>query len=131
MDRFQRTRLSEPIRQCLPQPNRHDGLSPVQLMTPLHSEDGPHVLLWILRLVSTRTATEGGRLAVQEPGVPGKDNFIEYQDARDFLAAADELLRVPPPVELTADGRAAFDKLRNEIFATLDPSDPNHPLPAS
>ncbi len=69
------------------------------------------------------TATEGGRVAVQEPGVPGKDNFIEYQDARDFLAAANELMRVSPKVELTADGRAAFDKLRNEIFGTLDPAD--------
>ncbi|HKB67383.1 MAG TPA: ZIP family metal transporter [Pyrinomonadaceae bacterium] len=77
------------------------------------------------------TATEGGRVAVIEPGVPGKDNFIEYQDARDFLAAAYELLRVPPAVELTADGRAAFDRLRNEIFATLDPAEPNHPVPAS
>src|SRR6266567_9299476 len=77
------------------------------------------------------TAIEGGRVAVQEPGVPGKDNFIEYQDARDFLAAAYELLRATTRVELTPDGRAAFDKLRTEIFATLDPPDQNHPLPAS
>ncbi len=77
------------------------------------------------------TATEGGRVAVIEPGVPGKDNFIEYEDARDFLAAAYELLRVAPAVELTADERAAFDKLRNEIFGTLDPPDPNHPVPAT
>src|SRR6266542_1569917 len=77
------------------------------------------------------TATEGGRVAVQEPGVPGKDNFIEYQDARDFLSAVNELLRVSPTVELTADERAAFDKLRNEIFGTLDPPDPNHPVPAT
>jgi hypothetical protein len=77
------------------------------------------------------TATEGGRVGVIEPGVPGKDNFIEYQDARDFLAAAYELLRVPPAVDLTADGRAVFDKLRTEIFRTLDPVDPNHPVPKS
>ncbi len=77
------------------------------------------------------TATEGGRVAVQEPGVPGKDNFIEYQDARDFLAAAYELLRAAPAVDLTPDGRAAFDKLRNEIFGTLDPPDPNRPVPAT
>ena len=62
--------------------------------------------------------------------MPGKDNFIEYQDARDFLDAAYELLRVAPAVDLTSDGRAAFDKLRNEIFATLDPPEPNHPVPA-
>ena len=77
------------------------------------------------------TATEGGRVAVAEPGVPGKDNFIEYQDARDFLAAAYELLEVAPPVNLTPDGRAAWDKLRNEVFGSLDPLDPNHPLAAS
>jgi zinc transporter, ZIP family len=75
------------------------------------------------------TATEGGRIVVQEPGVPGKDNFIEYQDARDFLTAAYELLQVNPSVELSTDGRAAFDKLRNEIFGTLDPVDPNYPVP--
>ena len=63
--------------------------------------------------------------------MPGKDNFIEYQDARDFLAAAYELLRAAPAVDLTPDGRAAFDKLRNEIFGTLDPPDPNRPVPAT
>jgi len=77
------------------------------------------------------TATEGGRVAVDEPGVPGKDNFIEYQDARAFLAAADDLLRVNPAVKFTADGRAAFDKVRNQILATLDPADPNHPVSVS
>ena len=75
------------------------------------------------------TATEGGRIAVHEPGVPGKDNFVEYQDARAFLAAAYDLLRVAPAIELTPDGRAAFDRLRSEVFGTLDPPDPNHPIP--
>jgi hypothetical protein len=75
------------------------------------------------------TATEGGRVAVQEPGVPGKDNFIEYQDARAFLRAAYELwLRGQSPESLSPDSRSAFDKLLNEAFATLDPSDPQHPL---
>ena len=77
------------------------------------------------------TATEGGRVAVIEPGVPGKDNFIEYQDARDFLGAAYELLSVGSVIKLTPDGRAAFDKLRNEVFSSLDPPDPNHPVFAS
>lgn len=78
------------------------------------------------------TASEGGRIAVEEPGVPGKDNFIEYQDARDFLEAARELLvRGRSESGLTADARSAFDKLLNEVFATLDPSDPNHPIPAT
>src|SRR6266540_6704420 len=56
------------------------------------------------------TATEGGRIAVQEPGVPGKDNFIEYQDARDFLRAAHELmLRGRSDDGLNAESRNAFD----------------------
>ena len=76
------------------------------------------------------TASEGGRIVVEEPGVPGKDNFIEYQDARDFLRAARELLsRDRSDDGLTADSRIAFDKLLNEVFATLDPPDPNRPLP--
>ena len=78
------------------------------------------------------TATEGGRVTVEEPGVPGKDNFIEYQDARDFLRAAhDLLLRGRSADSLTAESRVAFDKLINEVFATLDPPDPNHPVPAA
>jgi len=76
------------------------------------------------------TASEGGRIVVEEPGVPGKDNFIEYQDARDFLRAARELLsRDRSDDGLTADSRIAFDKLLKEVFATLDPPDPSRPLP--
>ncbi len=78
------------------------------------------------------TASEGGRIVVEEPGVPGKDNFIEYQDARDFLRAARELLlRGRSDDGLTGDSRIAFDKLLNEVFATLDPRDPNRPLPSA
>jgi len=78
------------------------------------------------------TATEGGHVAVQEPGVPGKDNYIEYQDARAFLRVANELwLRSRSPESLSADSRSAFDKLLNEVFSTLDPSDPNRPVPVS
>jgi zinc transporter, ZIP family len=78
------------------------------------------------------TASEGGRIAVEVPGVPGKDNFIEYQDARDFLRAARELLlRGRSDDGLTADSRIAFDKLLSEVFTTLDPPDPNRPLPAA
>jgi len=77
------------------------------------------------------TATEGGRVSVQEPGVPGKDNFIEYQDARAFVSAAHELwLSGRSPESLGADSRSAFNKL-NEVFATVDPSDPNRPLPVA
>lgn len=76
------------------------------------------------------TATEGGHVMVEEPGVPGKDNFIEYQDARHFLAAAYDLLRVGSSTELTSDARSAWDKLRNEILSTIDPPNPSHPLPA-
>src|SRR5215204_801450 len=48
------------------------------------------------------TATEGGHVAVQEPGVPGKDNYIEYQDARAFLRVANELwLRGRSPESLS------------------------------
>ena len=32
---------------------------------------------------------------------------------------------------LSADSRSAFDKLLNEVFSTLDPSDPNRPVPVS
>lgn len=66
------------------------------------------------------TATAEGRVSVENPGVPDNDNFIEYQDARGFLAA--DLLKGGGSIDkLAPDARAAFDKLRAEIFATLDP----------
>jgi hypothetical protein len=47
------------------------------------------------------------------------------------MIAAYDLLSVGSVIHLTPYGRAAFDKLRNEVFSSLDPPDPNHPLPAS
>ncbi len=73
------------------------------------------------------TACEGGSIKVYEPGVPGKDNYIEYQDARSFLRAAHELLK-PVYQTTTPDGQAAFDKLLTDIFVSLDPRDPEHPV---
>ncbi|HEX9421765.1 MAG TPA: hypothetical protein VF899_00885 [Pyrinomonadaceae bacterium] len=61
---------------------------------------------------------ERGRLTRKSPGA-------------EALEVATMILRVAPALDLTVDGRAAFDKLRNEIFGTLDPADPNPPVPAS
>ena len=77
------------------------------------------------------TATAEGRVSVEEPGVPGKDNFIEYQDARGFLAAADDLLKGGSTDQLAPDAREAFDKLRDGILATLDPPAPDRPVSAA
>jgi hypothetical protein len=64
--------------------------------------------------------------------VPGKDIFIGYQDARAFLSAAYELwLRGRSAESLDASAHSAFDKLLNEVFATLDPSDPNRRVPVA
>lgn len=76
------------------------------------------------------TATEGGHITVVEPGVPGKDNFIEYQDARGFLQAANDLAG-PLLASSTGDSRGAFNELLLRVFATLDPPDVNNPIPAS
>lgn len=78
------------------------------------------------------TATTGGRISVEEAGTPGKDNYIEYQDARGFLRAARDLLFGARSTEAvtTPDARAVFDELINKTFATLDPSDPDRPIPA-
>lgn len=76
------------------------------------------------------TATEGERIAVLEPGVPGKDNFIEYQDARAFLQAARDLLG-PLSANVTGHARGAFDELQMRVFPTLDPADANNPIPAT
>lgn len=75
------------------------------------------------------TATEGGRIAVIEAGVPGKDNFIEYQDGRGFLKALREFL-ASSPLKLNADAQTALDKLQNEIYLPLNPAYPENPVPA-
>lgn len=76
------------------------------------------------------TATEGGRIAVTEAGVPGKDNFIEYQDGRGFLKALRDFV-APINEIITPDALAAFDKLQTEIYAPLNPANPENPVPAS
>ena len=76
------------------------------------------------------TATQGGRVAVEEPGVPGRDNFIEYQDARSFFQAAYDLLG-PLGDGLSADSRDAFQTILSDIFGTIDPADPDRPVPHS
>lgn len=76
------------------------------------------------------TATEGGRITIIEAGVPGKDNFIEYQDGRGFLKATRDFI-APIAGKMTPDALSAFDKLQTEVFGTLDPPNPNNPLPAT
>lgn len=76
------------------------------------------------------TATEGGHITIIEPGVPGKDNFIEYQDARGFLQAANDLM-MPLGAKVSGDSWGAFDELLLRVFATLDPRDVNKPIPAT
>ncbi|MEO7994230.1 MAG: ZIP family metal transporter, partial [bacterium] len=71
------------------------------------------------------TATEGGKVTIIEPAVAGKDNFIEYQDARAFLVAS----RLFLGGQLNATGQTAFDHLLKEILAPLDPADANAPTP--
>lgn len=76
------------------------------------------------------TATEGGHITIIEPGVPGKDNFIEYQDARGFIQAANDLTG-PLGAKVTGDSRGAMNELLLRVFATLDPRDVNNPIPAT
>lgn len=74
------------------------------------------------------TACGEGQITVDEPGVPGKDNYIEYQDARGFIQATREFLK-PFSGQMSADSNGAFDKLLADVFVSLDPVDPNHPVP--
>jgi ZIP family zinc transporter len=74
------------------------------------------------------TACGEGQITVDEPGVPGRDNYIEYQDARGFIQATREFLK-PFAGQMSADSNAAFDKLLADVFVSLDPVDPNHPVP--
>ncbi|MCC7307695.1 MAG: hypothetical protein IT173_09015 [Acidobacteria bacterium] len=78
------------------------------------------------------TATEGDKIEIVEAGTPGKDNLIEFQDARGFLQAMRETFMTGnAAVHLNADGQAALDKLQNDILKSLEPPDLNRPVPVS
>lgn len=78
------------------------------------------------------TATEGDKIEIVEAGTPGKDNLIEFQDARGFLTAMRErFLSGSSSIVLSKDAHTALDKLQNDILRSLEPSDLNNPVPAS
>ena len=76
------------------------------------------------------TATEGGHITIIEAGVPGKDNYIEYQDGRGFLKATRDFIE-PIAGKMTPDAVAAFNKLQTDIFGPLNPANPDNPVPAT
>lgn len=78
------------------------------------------------------TATEGNRIDIQEAGTPGKDNLIEFQDARGFLIAMHErFLAGTSPISLNKEGQKALDRLQNDILRSLEPPDLNNPVSAA
>lgn len=78
------------------------------------------------------TATEGNKIEIVEAGTPGKDNLIEFQDARGFLQAMRErFLTGSSAVVLSKDAQSALDKLQNDILKSLEPPDLNKPVPAA
>ena len=76
-----------------------------------------------------KEATENGKIEVLEPAVPGKDEFLEYQDTRGFLKACHESLINGFENILSPDAQAAFSTLLDKHFKTIDPVDPKHPTP--
>lgn len=78
------------------------------------------------------TATEGDKIEIVEAGTPGKDNLIEFQDARGFLQAVRAtFLTGNQSIHLNVDGQVALDKLLGDILKSLEPPDLNHPVPAT
>lgn len=76
------------------------------------------------------TSASGGEMRVVTAGTAGEDDFIEYQDARSFVAAARTLFR-PLRDETAPEAVQAFDSLDRVLFRTLDPPAPEAPLPPS
>lgn len=87
------------------------------------------VVVFVLETAAAEyaTAAEGGNITAAEAGSPGRDDYIEYQDAGAFVAAARELVEPLRP-GMTPDARQAFDSLDRIIFRTLDPPAPEAPL---
>lgn len=73
------------------------------------------------------TSAEGGRIAMESAGSAGRDDYVEYQDARAFVAATRKLIEPLRP-DMTAESRQAFDSLDRVVFRTLDPPAPEAPL---
>jgi zinc transporter, ZIP family len=76
-----------------------------------------------------REAVEGGTIKVTEAATPGKDAYLEYQDTRGFLKAAKRILDTLPADDFRRDGRDALAKLLNVDFKSVDPIDPQKPIP--
>lgn len=87
------------------------------------------VVAFVLETAAAEYATsaEGGEIAVDEAGAAGRDDFIEYQDARAFVATARPLVE-PLRRAMTPEAGQAFDSLHHVVFRTLDPPAPGAPL---
>jgi len=76
-----------------------------------------------------KEAVEDGEITVKEAAVPGKDEYLEYQDTRGFLQACRHLLAKNYKTNLSADSQAAFLTLLTKEFSPVDPANPSHPTP--
>jgi ZIP family zinc transporter len=76
-----------------------------------------------------KETVEDNEIEVIEPAVPGKDEYLEYQDTRGFLHALREFLGNDYESMLSGDARAAFSTLLDKEFAPIDPRNPEHPTP--
>ena len=75
------------------------------------------------------TAAQSGVITAKEPGVPGNDNYIEYQDARGFLQAAYELTGSTAHPDMLQPARNDLKNLILDDFPSIDPANPNKAVP--
>ncbi len=77
-----------------------------------------------------KEAVESGRIVVVKAAQPGKDGYLEYQDTRGFLRATHELLMCPKDQKCVS-AQTAIENLLDDEFRSINPADPEHPLPFS
>ncbi len=75
-----------------------------------------------------KEAVESGQIIVLKAAQPGKDGYLEYQDARGFLRTTRDLLILPND-EKCASARKAIENMLGNDFKDINPQDPKHPIP--
>jgi len=75
-----------------------------------------------------KEAVESGQIRVLVAAQPGKDGYLEYQDTRGFLKAAQRLLECPSD-NLCGVARLKIGGLVKSEFNDVDPKNPARPTP--
>ena len=74
-----------------------------------------------------KEAVESGQIVVLQAAQPGKDGYLEYQDARGFLKTTKVLLMLADDKKCVRAQQEIQNMIGND-FKNINPEDPKHPI---